>query len=351
MQKRIIEEILNRFNQRSIDFDVYIIANAQEKTNHIGPSEVKHAYEDEFFSRIEFAEIASALFDTFGYCKVFFSEIEFINYILNNSIRREECIVYNLSRDGQKEGKKSLIPAICDLFGLRYTGSNAFVISLLRNKYICGKVLSAENIPIPQSYVFNTSNGFISGTPVNNQRIIVKHINESASLNLTNDNVFVFKNDNDSFELLQKLCKKMSVSNILVQEYIPGKECEVLVLREKNKFMALDPIEIIIHDEEFMTSDISNDYRYSFRPLCKSENISICNTIRSISEKAARILNISTYARFDFRVNDDGNCYLIDIAGTPYTIKHSSISYLFQKVYGFDYKDIYKVIIQLTCDG
>ena len=44
--------------------------------------------------------------------------------------------------------------------------------------------------------------------------------------------------------------------------------------------------------------------------------------------KAASILNIKDYARFDFRIKN-GVPYLFDIAGTPYTIHHSSISYLF----------------------
>ena len=39
---------------------------------------------------------------------------------------------------------------------------------------------------------------------------------------------------------------------------------------------------------------------------------------------------------------------LIDIAGTPYTIHHSSIAYLFRDIYGFSYKDIYKVIVSLA---
>ena len=42
-----------------------------------------------------------------------------------------ECYIYNFSRDGIAEGKKSLIPAFCDLCGLKYTGSNAFTYILI----------------------------------------------------------------------------------------------------------------------------------------------------------------------------------------------------------------------------
>lgn len=66
------------------------------------------------------------------------------------------------------------------------------------------------------------------------------------------------------------------------------------------------------------------------------------------AEKAAKILNIKDYARFDFRINSSNGVYLIDIAGTPYSIKHSSIAYLFCNIYGYNYKDIYKTIAALS---
>ena len=36
---------------------------------------------------------------------------------------------------------------------------------------------------------------------------------------------------------------------------------------------------------------------------------------------------------------------VIDIAGTPYTIKHSSVAFLFENIMHLDYKDIYKTIM------
>ena len=66
--------------------------------------------------------------------------------------------------------------------------------------------------------------------------------------------------------------------------------------------------------------------------------------IRETAVLAAKILGIKDYARFDFRLNNNIP-YLIDIAGTPYTIYHSSIAYLFTNYYHLPYEAIYKVII------
>lgn len=77
----IIFTILDYYKQLTIDFDVYIIADTQEKTKYLYTSECAHADESEFFSREEFAEIASAIFYVFGYAHVFYSEMEFIEYL------------------------------------------------------------------------------------------------------------------------------------------------------------------------------------------------------------------------------------------------------------------------------
>ena len=152
--KQIIDKILEQYKHEDINFDMYIVADAQTKTVRESDPRISHADESEFFSRMEFAEIASALFNVFGFARVFYSEISFIEYVIHNKIQPKDCIVYNFSRDGVNPGKKSLIPAFCDLYGIKYTGSNAFVISLLRNKRIYGDILSKNGIPVPITYEF-----------------------------------------------------------------------------------------------------------------------------------------------------------------------------------------------------
>ena len=109
---------------------------------------IEHASDSEFFSLSEFEEITSALLKT-GLCvNIFYTEIDFIEYILKHypQLSKEDLLVYNLARDGRKEGKKSLIPSFCDYFNLDYTGSNALTVSLCRNKFIWGAVANKFNI-------------------------------------------------------------------------------------------------------------------------------------------------------------------------------------------------------------
>lgn len=343
--KNILENIIKRFDSDPIDYTIFIIANTHNILIETEKWNYQHANMTEFFSKEEFAEISSAIFSVFGFVKVFYSEIEFIQFVLNNSIDKETTIVYNLSRDGIKEGKKSLIPSFCDLLGIKYTGSNAFVISLLRNKFTYSSYLNKFNIPVPNSYYYDKDLGFLLNKPTKGKKII-KHVNESASIGLSEDNIIELNELFDEQKLIA-LMKEMQTESLLIQDYISGSECEVFVINYNSSYYAFDPIEIKIIKSTIITSEISDTYDYEFDFLSNHYDVEICNMIRECAIKAAKLLNIQTYARFDFRVSNSGQFYLIDIAGTPYTIKHSSINYLFQK-YGFNYQDIYKVIIQLS---
>ena len=340
-KNKIILSILDYYKEINIDFDVYVIADAQAKTCKYMPERIVHANEDEFFSRTEFAEIMSAIFNCFGFAKVFYSEIEFIQYILNHCINKSECIVYNFSRDGRANGKKSLIPSFCDLMDIKYTGSNAFVISLLRNKYIYTKFLEQNGISVPKSLLYDKKTTEFSSllNEFRNQYVIAKNKCESASIGLTTENIFEFKYE--SINYLNDLLTKMHTTSLLVQEYIDGIECEILVLQYKGDYYALDPVQILFKTEtNIIDTDTSNLYNYNFKVI----DSPIKSVIQETAKKIAELLGIKDYARFDFRIKD-GIPYLFDIAGTPYTIYHSSIAYLFTQYYHLPYESIYKVIV------
>ena len=189
----ILRKCLNYFQKIDINFDLYIIADAQEKTALLSQY-IPHADDSEFFSRKEFAEIASALFYIFGFAKVFYSELNFIEYVIKEKPLPSECYVYNFSRDGVAQGKKSLIPSFCDLCGLHYTGSNAFTISLLRNKWFFMQILSNYGIVAPKTLLctkdsLKTAENFIG------EKILIKNVYESASQGVLSDNYMLVEKD------------------------------------------------------------------------------------------------------------------------------------------------------------
>lgn len=158
-------------------------------------------------------------------------------------------------------------------------------------------------------------------------------------LRLTNQNVFSVSYNTE--KTLDNLSDRMKTKKLFIQEFIDGPEFEVLVVQFKGRYYSLMPVEVkFTNSRTFIDTEASNYYDYDFA-IAKTEYVSL---LCDAATKAASILNIKDYARFDFRIKN-GVPYLFDIAGTPYTIHHSSISYLFTQYYKLPYESIYKVII------
>ena len=343
-----IKEYLRHFYNQRFEYNIWVIANVSDTIQN-EEDFIEHTNFSEFFSKAEFASIISAITELYGYVRIFYSETELMTYVLNNkyNLNTQKIIIYNFARDGICEGKKSLIPAFCNLFGLRYTGSNPFVISLLRNKKIYTSYLGAYNIPVPVTRSYKKHHSF-SNHVFKKEYLIVKHIYESASIGMTEQNIIKNCQDYPLEPVLDELCSNMKSDEILVQDYIKGRECEVFVIKKRNEYFAFPPIELSIHNSEIITTSISDTFDYSFSPLERNISNQICNAIMNSAKKAADLLVIDTYARFDFRVNSEGEFYLIDIAGTPYITRHSSIAYLFINYLKLQYTDIFLLLGALT---
>ena len=55
-------------------------------------------------------------------------------------------------------------------------------------------------------------------------------------------------------------------------------------------------------------------------------------------------MQMDVYGRIDFRIAADGTPYIFDVSTTPYTTKHSSFAFAFERL-GLSYSEIYQAII------
>lgn len=346
MEASQIYKLLNDLDECRYDYNVWVVANVLDTVQN-SKDFVIHTNFSEFFTKAEFASIISAITSVFGYVRTFYSEIELIEFILKfkTSLDFSKVIIYNFARDGINEGKKSLVPSFCNLFGIKYTGSNPFVISLLRNKFIYSKYLESMGIPTPKTLLYSEGILYKPNSFAYPKLLIVKNNCEAASLGMTENNIVKFDNNmNDFINTIHILSKEMCSKQLILQEFIDGCECEVFTIKYKGSYHAFMPIELLIRDSKIITDSISNSYNYTFRALSERYSESVCTKIKETTESAARILNIGNYARFDYRINYAGEPFLIDIAGTPYLTRHSSIAYLFTNVLKLEYEDIFKLI-------
>lgn len=334
-----LKNAIEIFDKKNKKPDIYLVANAQDYTKKVSEYDIIHSSNSEFFSAEELGEIASSLFEIGCYVSIFYTELDFIKFVLNNNFRLdyENLLIINLSRDGNLEGKKSLVPAFCDMMGIRYSGSNPFVVSLCRNKFIWSSVLKNHCINVPNFFAIKNNTKIGENSIKKDKKVIIKNIFESASIGLYDNSVVTNMIIDDKF--------LKNNENTLVQSYIDGLEIEVPFFKIGKDFIISNPVCIdFFNGEKFLTSKSSNAYNYGFSFL---NDINLSEKIKEETKHISEILDISVYGRVDYRIDKNNNFFVIDIATMPYTISHSSFAYWLKKE-NFKYSDLYKILLVST---
>ncbi len=313
--------------------NIILVAHVFEPRGILNEEQIQCS-QTERFSVEEFNEIYQGIVNAgFFISQTFFNELDLINEYLQNPKRFKDCVIYNLARNGVGNNKKAILPAFCELVGLCYTSSSSFSCSLCRNKYYFSKLLEAHNIPVPKTWMQVQNGKWLETPPPNNTIVIYKPFNESASQGITIKNIIKYTG--------QEMGKG---SGSLVQEYISGYECEVPIIEIDHTIYTLPPVIIDLEDNPIIDEIMSDNYSYGFQDASDILHPDTILLIEKYAKKTFRLLDMCNYGRIDFRINQSGLPYIFDVSTMPYTIKHSSFAFSFQKI-GLEYSDIYSSII------
>jgi D-alanine-D-alanine ligase len=103
---------------------------------------------------------------------------------------------------------------------------------------------------------------------------------------------------------------------LIIEEYIDGKEFTVLVLQGKNKPIVLEPIECIFDNGyEFKDYDLKW-YLFNHLSYKQVNDNEIYNNLVKFSEDIFIKLELDGYVRFDIRMDQNKKLYLLDV--NPY---------------------------------
>lgn len=296
----------------------------------------------EYFSDDEFEQIIS-MFGSVGLDTDFFTyEDDFFRYVIENE--PSNLLVYNAAQSGTGPGRKSLVPAFCNLHGIPCAGSNAYVVSLCRQKYHVNRILSKSGICVPETWLY--SDGWLlDKKPTLKTKILMKPIYESASIGIDKSSVQFY-----SPELDQQIRDRTEQHNqpIIAQEFVPGYEVEVPLVCVRDAVVQLLPVGISVDRNQNLQNEIL-DYeriyfdRYNFYDYA-AMNPSIAKELCECAQKVAWILGMQGLCRVDFRIKSDGTHYVTDVSTNPHFVAHSSINKAFQ-IAGLSPNDIAKTIL------
>lgn len=301
----------------------------------------------EYFSDEEFEQIVS-MFSSLGLTTDYFTyEDDFFSYVIEYMPR--DLLVYNAAQSGAGPGRKSLVPAFCNLHGIPCTGSNAYVVSLCRHKYHINQILAQAGIRVPQTWLF--SNRWLVGRhPPLNMQVLLKPIYESASIGIDNTSIQFYGPQADQL-IFQRM--EQYHQPIIAQEFISGYEVEVPLLSVNGAICKLPPIGISVDGKHDLGNEILNYERiyfdqYSFYDFA-AEKYEISQKICQCAAEVVQILGMEGLCRVDFRVRTDESYYVTDVSTNPHFIAHSSVNSAFQ-ILGLTPEHIAKTLLSAAVE-
>jgi D-alanine-D-alanine ligase len=249
-----------------------------------------------------------------------------------------EWVVFNLCETLEGESyREAYVPAVLDVMGYTYTGSNTRALHHALNKARTKQTLVAHGLPTAPFQVFHSPNEPLQ-LPF---PVFVKPVAEDASYGVNHRSVV---HDATALREQVQFVIEDTEQPALVEEFLGGREFNVAIwgnappqalpLAEIDYSAIADPWQQII---SFATKWDKHDFTYHNTPVVCPARIehSLAERIRHVAREAYRVLGCRDYARVDMRVRGDQpfvlevnpNCGLAPDAGFPREAKAAGYDY------------------------
>jgi D-alanine-D-alanine ligase len=223
-------------------------------------------------------------------------------------------VVFNIAEGIRGRNREAQVPALCELLGIPYTGSDSATLSLCLDKGLSKRILAQHEIETPRWQVLVTGKEKLKPLRF---PVIVKPNAEGTSKGITKKSVV---DDEAGVRAAARELIDKYAQPALVEEYVVGREFTVGLLGERRP-RVLPPMEIVFLSQgerpvyDFTCKqDWQSHVRYEVPArLAKDEQRAL--------EKAARAtfmaLDCRDVARVDLRMTSDGRVYVIEVNPLP----------------------------------
>ncbi|TAN62389.1 ATP-grasp domain-containing protein [bacterium] len=226
-------------------------------------------------------------------------------------------IVFNISEGISGRNRESQVPIILEMMHIPFVGSDGLTLGLSLDKAMTKKILISENIPTPR--FFETDDPADNIAKLKNLKfpLIVKPRYEGSSKGLSE------KSRVEDVEGLREqigYIVKTYKQSALVEEFIAGAEYTVALIGN-NHPEVLPPVQIKIDGKLKL-----GDKFYTFARIHSSRLEYVCpdkidkalkEKLESLALKTYRAIDARDFGRVDFRVDADGNPYVLEINPLP----------------------------------
>jgi D-alanine-D-alanine ligase len=250
-----------------------------------------------------------------------------------DNIRREKAdIVFNIAEGrGSSRSRESQVPAVLEMLGIPYTGSDAHCLTVCLDKPLAKKLVAEEGVATPSWQMINDEEE-LNQIAWEQFPAIVKPAYEGSSKGIRSSSVVENREQmaGEAGRLLNNYRQP-----VMIEEFITGDEVTAGIIGNAPPSL-VGMMRIIPRKREghFIYSlEVKRDYLnlvdYESPPRLADE---VNERIALASLKVFKILGCRDFARIDFRIGPDGVPYFLEINPLPGLGTYSDLIIMAQKL-------------------
>lgn len=247
-------------------------------------------------------------------------------------------IVFNISEGIFGRNRESQVPILLEMADIPFVGADALTLGITLDKIMAKKIFIAERIPTPKFFEVKTCSALIN-TDHLRFPLIVKPRFEGSSKGLS---------ETSRVETPDELKKQVEYiidtykQPALIEEFIRGEEFTVAIIG--NESAEVMPVVQIKIDGRLKL----NDKFYTFARIASERLEYICparikqdlkKKISDLALKAYNAVECRDFGRVDFRVDNEGNPYVLEINPLP-SLSSEDVFMVIAKAVGISYEEI-----------
>ncbi|MBF0545336.1 MAG: D-alanine--D-alanine ligase [Candidatus Riflebacteria bacterium] len=251
--------------------------------------------------------------------------------------------VFNISEGLKGPCRESLVPAVCEMLDIPFSGSDALTMGITLDKDLARRIVS-EKVPIAHGRVFASEKEInLSGL---NFPVLVKPNAEGSSKGIR-----LKSKINDPNTAVSEIIDLMKSYNgpVLVEEFLPGSECTVAVLGNEHPDV-LGIMEIAPRNgplNQFVYSlEIKRDYLNHVDYFAPPRfSASIIRQIKSSAIDAYKLLKCRDFARIDFRLDANDIPNFLEANPLPGLSPVKGDIVILSRGHGVEYQELLRLIL------
>ena len=214
-------------------------------------------------------------------------------------------MVFNMAYGLQGQNRYTHVPAMMEMLGIPYIGSGPAGHAIVQDKVMTKIVLQKNDIPTPGFWVFRNASDKFDDLVF---PVIVKPKLESTSMGME-----VVYNWDDLRPAVAKQIEKYQ-QDILVEQFIPGREFAVGVIGNAPNLEVLPVVEINLGDPDKIQTKDDKVKKGGIDKICPAPlSKEKTEELKKLCVNAFTSLGLYDYTRVDIRMDKDENFYILEL--------------------------------------